>query len=292
MSDMNDHRLDSMTISPDTSIPPPGANAFGKAKFEDFARRLDLAPIKFKLIKDKAWTVERAERVERQYKAFLFLTGNNAGEMFVPTPDVDEMWHTHILDTRKYMADCALHFGVYVHHYPYLGMKDAADGARAGELFAATRELIAGSLSIDLAKVELSHCGGSSCGGHSCGGHSCGGHSNCTSHTNCSSHDSGHGDHGGLGHHHPTNRDSDSSDIGADCGAGKSPDGQPEDKTPPPAGNKKDKRGILQRIFNLAPSEVSAAWYASVTPAWFNQDEFRPGEQDVKSLAAKTMRTQ
>jgi hypothetical protein len=46
----------------------------------------------------------------------------------VPSPLVDEVWHNHILDTRRYRVDCMRMFGVYVHHAPSFG-----DGAQEKE---------------------------------------------------------------------------------------------------------------------------------------------------------------
>src|SRR5277367_2353333 len=198
--------------SADLRLPSPQANPFNvpilpvsmvelRAKFFTFNQSLDLNPIKYKLMKDKDWTLERANQVEPQYKAFLFLIGSRVKAEFVPTFDIDEMWHTHILDTRKYMADCALHFGEYIHHYPYLGMKDAEDRSRAEGLFAATCTTITEAFNINVHDLDATSCGG---GGSSCGGHSCGG-----GHASCASGHSDSGSHGG----HGTHNDSDDGGI-------------------------------------------------------------------------------
>jgi hypothetical protein len=66
-------------------------------------------------------------------------------EQLAPLVDVDTFWHYHILDTKKYAADCQLVFGYFLHHYPYLGMGDEADqqaliqsGDRVHALYEAT----------------------------------------------------------------------------------------------------------------------------------------------------------
>ncbi|HSW20197.1 MAG TPA: hypothetical protein VLJ86_23450, partial [Ramlibacter sp.] len=41
--------------------------------------------------------------------------------------DIDRFWHMHILDTRKYAADCEASFGHFVHHFPYLGLRGEED---------------------------------------------------------------------------------------------------------------------------------------------------------------------
>jgi hypothetical protein len=40
----------------------------------------------------------------------------------VPCEIVDEIWHSHILDTRAYDRDCRSIVGTFLHHYPYFGM--------------------------------------------------------------------------------------------------------------------------------------------------------------------------
>lgn len=94
---------------------------------------LDLGPIKFKLAsKDDGpgWSVVKVTRVEAEYRKFLTLCAEMPGEQIVPSKEVDEMWHTHILDTAKYAEDCDTIFGYFLHHFPYLGLRGDED-ARA-----------------------------------------------------------------------------------------------------------------------------------------------------------------
>src|SRR4029077_17061635 len=55
--------------------------------------------------------------------------------------DVDEFWHTHILQTTKYHRDCESVFGKYLHHEPHVGEVTAADLAKRDALAAKTRAL-------------------------------------------------------------------------------------------------------------------------------------------------------
>lgn len=41
----------------------------------------------------------------------------------VPTAEIDEIWHNHILHTKNYMNDCNQIFGYYCHHTPSSGSK-------------------------------------------------------------------------------------------------------------------------------------------------------------------------
>jgi hypothetical protein len=95
---------------------------------------LDLESVKYKLVKDSGWTVELADAVEPLYKFFLHFCGTGDKKVS-PTIVIDEMWHAHILDTKKYMADCMQFFGRYIHHYPFSQESGDADAKLSSELF-------------------------------------------------------------------------------------------------------------------------------------------------------------
>lgn len=98
---------------------------------------LDLEPIKFKLVAEHGWKLEQADKVETQYKQYLYLSATTIVEDGLPPSKIiDEFWHQHILDTRKYAEDCENVFGRFVHHYPYFGLMGGEDYERfsnAGE---------------------------------------------------------------------------------------------------------------------------------------------------------------
>lgn len=89
---------------------------------------LDLDPMAYKLHLDEGWELDRIDRAIADYRRFLQAIRDSDGKM-VPTRIMDAVWHHHILDTEKYMADCQRLFGGYVHHYPYSGMFGEADAA-------------------------------------------------------------------------------------------------------------------------------------------------------------------
>src|SRR5687767_11634252 len=93
----------------------------------DSINALDLSPIKAKLIHSKGWTSEYSTEVEKWYKRFLFLSHKYKGSAIVVNETIDEFWHNHILDTRKYFEDCDKVFGNYLHHFPYFGMRGEND---------------------------------------------------------------------------------------------------------------------------------------------------------------------
>ncbi len=64
------------------------------------------------------WTEKDARHCEKLYKNFLLLQKKNPHISLVPTREIDEFWHNHILYTQKYMDDCQQIFGFYFHHIP------------------------------------------------------------------------------------------------------------------------------------------------------------------------------
>lgn len=106
---------------------------------------LDLEPIKYKLMnlhdKSKAWSLEKCDQVADQYRMFLVLCKLYPTNGIVPTHNIDEFWHQHILDTLKYVSDCQKLFGYFLHHYPYFGLRGAEDAQALVDSFEKTRAL-------------------------------------------------------------------------------------------------------------------------------------------------------
>lgn len=105
---------------------------------------LDFEAIKLKLQDKKhglGWSREKADRVEKMYRRFLFLKVTTSGTIIVPTKDIDEFWHAHIEDTMRYGPDCERAFGFFLHHFPYFGLRGGEDAKRLEEAFTATAAL-------------------------------------------------------------------------------------------------------------------------------------------------------
>jgi len=64
------------------------------------------------------WTLPDDERCLQLYKNFLLLLKQHLPEALVPTREIDEFWHNHILYTKNYHRDCLQIFGHYLHHEP------------------------------------------------------------------------------------------------------------------------------------------------------------------------------
>src|SRR5687767_10004585 len=93
---------------------------------------LDLEPVKLRMMHaelGEGWTREYADSIGMAYKTYLTMLvkyPDDADDILL-SEDVDEFWHTHILQTRKYMQDCQNVFGNYLHHEPHVGEVTSAD---------------------------------------------------------------------------------------------------------------------------------------------------------------------
>jgi hypothetical protein len=113
----------------------------------DLAERIE--ELDFDMIKTKlqdpeegaGWSPAYCDRVEVEYRRYLFLTGTYPDQPIVPSKIVDTFWHGHILDTQAYVPDCELAFGYFLHHYPYFGMRGPEDAAALGDAYDSTLAL-------------------------------------------------------------------------------------------------------------------------------------------------------
>lgn len=64
------------------------------------------------------WEMSDAEHCLKLYKNFLFLQKKHPLVSLVPSREIDEFWHNHILYTQNYFNDCLNIFGHYLHHEP------------------------------------------------------------------------------------------------------------------------------------------------------------------------------
>lgn len=73
---------------------------------------------------ERLWDEERVERALHEYKQFLALMAFYPEAVLIPSDDIDEVWHTHVLNTARYQADCDAIFGKFQHHAPTFGVSD------------------------------------------------------------------------------------------------------------------------------------------------------------------------
>jgi hypothetical protein len=107
---------------------------------------LDLESVKVRMMDPElgeGWTREYADGVEQGYRNYLTMLAKyqDHAEDILLSKDVDEFWHTHILQTIKYTEDCEAVFGKYLHHAPHIGEVTSADKERRVALAEKTRRL-------------------------------------------------------------------------------------------------------------------------------------------------------
>lgn len=105
---------------------------------------IDLSMIRMKLMDPEegaGWSLADCDRLEPEYRRYLALTRHYPDLPIVPSKLVDTFWHYHILDTQAYAADCEQHFGYFVHHYPYFGMRGDDDAQALGDAYDQTLRL-------------------------------------------------------------------------------------------------------------------------------------------------------
>jgi hypothetical protein len=107
---------------------------------------LDLESVKLRVTDPKlgeGWTREYADSIELAYKNYLTMLAKNPddAEDILLSEDVDEFWHTHILQTMKYAEDCQSVFGNFLHHEPHVGEVTSEDLERRDAQAEKTRRL-------------------------------------------------------------------------------------------------------------------------------------------------------
>ncbi len=107
---------------------------------------LDLKSVKRRLTDPKlgeGWTRDYADSIEVAYKNYLtmLVKYQDDAENILLSEDVDEFWHTYILQTIKYTEDCESVFGRYLHHTPHIGEVTQEDVGKRIALAEKTRRL-------------------------------------------------------------------------------------------------------------------------------------------------------
>src|SRR5882757_4110300 len=107
---------------------------------------LDLESVKVRLMDPElgeGWTREYADGIEQGYRNYLTMLTKyqDHAEDILLSKDVDEFWHTHILQTMKYTEDCEAVFGKYLHHAPHIGEVTETEIEKRTALAERTRHL-------------------------------------------------------------------------------------------------------------------------------------------------------
>lgn len=102
---------------------------------------IDFVPHGYKLQRESDWNESKINCAIKLYKEWLVLQVLYEDLSFAPSELIDEFWHAHILDTRKYMNDCNMIKGEFIHHYPYFGLTDQENETVLESGFQLTKKL-------------------------------------------------------------------------------------------------------------------------------------------------------
>ncbi len=118
--------------------------SFKMKVFTEKLKQLDLGPIAYKLMHKSdglGWSRDKTTQAISRYMMFLTLIYLYPNRQFVPSEEIDAVWHFHIIDTIKYAQDCQMLFGHFIHHFPYFGHRDAEDRKNLEIIFEQTQVL-------------------------------------------------------------------------------------------------------------------------------------------------------
>ena len=93
-----------------------------KVKFD----RDSFTPLLTKVSLKNGWDDDYAQVVLDEYVKFFYLASLPNKVHLVPSNDVDEVWHQHILTTKKYQKDCERLVGTFIHHNPSFTAEERA----------------------------------------------------------------------------------------------------------------------------------------------------------------------
>lgn len=98
------------------------------------------APFSVRLARENGWTLERSKAAIDQYRRFIYMVCIS-DDMLSPSPDVDKVWHLHLIYTKDYWKRfCDETLGQEVHHVPSRGADESQGPLR--EAYARTLELL------------------------------------------------------------------------------------------------------------------------------------------------------
>ena len=103
---------------------------------------IDFSMIINKMVQHQGWKRKHAEKACEMYRNYLYLCKKYGDQyQLPPSEEIDEFWHNHIIDTKKYRRDCDRIFGRYFDHYPYLGIDKTTTRNDLYQFFERTKAL-------------------------------------------------------------------------------------------------------------------------------------------------------
>lgn len=126
----------------------------------NIVKSIDFTIMNDKLVNHYKWSKNDVSLMDDYYKKWLSLQICYPELEIAPSEKLDDYWHNHILDTKKYMNDCQIIFGEYLHHYPYFGLE--GDKSNLDSAFAVTKTLFKTHFGHDLTGLA-NPCKSTSC---------------------------------------------------------------------------------------------------------------------------------
>ena len=84
---------------------------------------IDLADILQRAGKRADWTPAQKRLAEKWYRGYLWLSYLHGKKpVFAIVAESDELWHAHIVYTKRYRRDCQRLFGEFLDHNPVHGI--------------------------------------------------------------------------------------------------------------------------------------------------------------------------
>jgi hypothetical protein len=84
---------------------------------------IDLADILERASKREGWTSGQERLAEKWYRGYLWLSHlHGRRPVFAIVAEADELWHAHIVYTKRYRRDCQRVFGDFLDHNPVHGI--------------------------------------------------------------------------------------------------------------------------------------------------------------------------
>ena len=77
--------------------------------------KIDLTPIRRRIVARHQWLPMKACSAEYRYRNFLDRLIDDPKNLAIGSDDADLFWQEHILQTEKYAADCRAVFGRFLH---------------------------------------------------------------------------------------------------------------------------------------------------------------------------------
>jgi hypothetical protein len=104
-----------------SKMAPPSNGGRTDKQVREAIDALDLERVENKAMELYRWRRARAKSAATWYRNFLYLCHKEGAPLAAIGKDSDDFWHLHILDTRKYAADCRAVFGKFLNHQPLYG---------------------------------------------------------------------------------------------------------------------------------------------------------------------------